>query len=106
MKKVIIVMACLLMAGHFAVSNAQDYTRQGKQYSAVKKTSDKKEVNTGFTWKDSKGNVYDIYITDSNACYIKKISAKTGNEYRQYMTKEISAEIAKEMGRHTKTEKK
>lgn len=105
MKKIIIIMACLLMAGHFAFSNAQDYTRQGKQYSAVKKL-DKKEVNTGFTWKDSKGNVYDIYITDNNACYIKKISAKTGNEYRQYMTKEISAEIAKEMGRQNKTEKK
>lgn len=106
MKKIILVMACLIMAGHFLLTEAQDYTRQGKQYSAVKKTSDKKEVNTGFTWKDSKGNVYDIYITDNNACYIKKISSKTGNEYRQYLAKEISAEIAKEMGRQTNTEKK
>lgn len=106
MKKAILTIACLMMTGYFVSAYSQDYTRSGKQYSAVKKSTEKTEINTGFTWKDTKGNVYDIYITDSNSCYIKKVSAKTGNTYKQYLSKEISAEIAKELGRKSKEEKK
>ena len=59
----------------------------------------RKDEKTGFTWKDSKGVVYDIYISSKNSCYILKTSKKTGKQYRQYLPKEVSQQIASELGR-------
>ena len=97
MKKVFLLIAlCLLSSTAFS----QNYTRNGKEFSSTATTRVASEgEKTGFTWKDSKGNVYDIYITKNNSCYINKVSSKTGKPYRQYLSKEISAEITKELGR-------
>ena len=77
---------------------AQDYTRQGKEFVAAQKSSSSTDVKSGYTYKDSKGKTYDIYVSKSGACYIKRTSSKTGKEYKSYLSKEISAEICKELG--------
>ena len=97
MKKLIISLAILTAC--FTLS-AQNYTRSGNEYTAVSsERSQFEDTKTGYTWKDKQGNVYDIYITKRNACYIWKTSKKTGNQYKYYLPKEVAAEIAKELGR-------
>ena len=82
----------------FVPAHAQDYTRQGKTFVATQKSSESTDVKSGYTYKDSRGKTYDIYISKSGACYIKRTSSKTGKEYKSYLSKEISAEICKELG--------
>lgn len=92
------MVAALLMGA--AISFAQDYQRNGKEFSPVKKertASASEDVKTGYTWKDSKGNVYDIYMSKKGACYIVRTSQKTGNKYKSYLPKNISEEIRNEL---------
>jgi len=80
-------------------SMAQDIQRQGNTFVVTKSsTSANNAKKTPFTWQDSKGNKYPIYISKNGACFVKKVSKKTGKEYKQYLGKEISAQISKEMG--------
>ena len=97
MKRILIFLA--LMCAMVVCANAQDYTKSsdGKTYSAVKKTTVSSERETGFTWEDSKGNTYPIYMCKTGSCYIKKISKKSGNEYKQYLGEEISRDICKQL---------
>lgn len=97
MKKISIIIAAMLAFS--TVSYSQDVVRNGKTFEQTKKSSVKSDEKTGFTYKDSKDNVYDIYIGKSGACYINKISKKTGNEYKQYLGEEISKQICNELGR-------
>ena len=102
MKKIIII-AALLFAGLTASAQSvqKSYVREGKTFTSVSTRSISKAEpkSTGYTWKDSKGKVYDIYMSPTTgSCYVIRISQKTGKEYRQYLGKEISAEICKEMG--------
>ena len=94
--------AGIILAAFSFSANAQtpNYVRNGKEFSVVKSQAEKvPDEKTGYTWKDSKGNVYDIFITKNNACYTIRTSQKTGKEYRAYLPKEVAAEIAKELGR-------
>lgn len=95
--KRLILSAVLCIACITAFS--QSYTRNGKEFSPVKKerTSSSGGKKTGYTWKDSKGNVYDIYISDRGSCYIIKVSRKTGEEYKHYLPKDVQKEIRNEM---------
>lgn len=96
MKKTIILLGCLF----FGICGfAQQVVRNGKEFSTVKQEKTKSsDIPTGYTWKDSKGNTYDIYISKRGACYIIKTSKKTGKNYRQYLPKEISNQIAEDLG--------
>lgn len=96
MKRLIVTSIAMLLA---VSAFAQTYVRNGKEYSSVSKARSSSEGRkTGYTWKDSKGNVYDIYISDRGSCYIIRTSSKTGKQYKSYLSKEVSAEIAKELG--------
>ena len=64
--------------------------------SEINKTKSENTL-TKFTWEDSKGNKYPIYITKNGACYINRKSSKTGKEYKQYLPKEIKEQIQKEV---------
>ena len=101
MKKYLtVVVAGLLLATNFVY--AQNYKREGKQFEQVqteRKKSESKDVQTVYTWKDSKGNVYPIWLTSKGAVYVIRKSSKTGKEYKSYLSKEIAKEITKEMGR-------
>lgn len=85
---------CLLIALFSIVSYSQDIVKEGKTFKV--QTTQIKDIQTGYTWEDSKGNKYPIFISKKGACYIKKIS-KTGKEYKQYLPKEIQETINKEL---------
>ena len=51
---------------------------------------------TGFTWKDSKGDEYPVYIAHTGSCFVIKTS-KSGEDYRAYLGKEVSEQICKEL---------
>ena len=61
------------------------------------KTDKKLEFsNTGFTWKDSKGDEYPVYMAYKGSCFVIKTS-KSGEEYRAYLGEEASERINKEL---------
>lgn len=86
---------CLLIALFSIASYSQDVIKEGKTFKV--QTTQVKEIQTDYTWEDNKGNKYPIFISKKGACYIKKISLKTGKEYKQYLPKEIQETINKEL---------
>ena len=55
-----------------------------------------KFTKTSFTWKDSKGDEYPVYIAHTGSCFVIKTS-KSGEEYRAYLGEEVSEQINKEL---------
>ena len=51
---------------------------------------------TGFTWKDSKGDEYPVYIAHTGSCFVIRTS-KSGEDYRAYLGEEVSEQIRKEL---------
>lgn len=79
-------------------ANAQTYTRNGNTFTSAKSVKAKAEpVKTKFTWKDSKGKEYPVYISSKGSCFVIKVSTKTGKEYKNYLGPEISQQICKEL---------
>ncbi len=91
-----------ILAALFAATltaSAQTYTREGNTFTQVSATRTAADpVKTAYTWKDKDGNTYPIYQSPSGSCFVIRTSKKTGKERRQYLGKEISAQIAKETG--------
>ena len=98
MKRFIIILAMVLGVVANAQTPERTFEKEGTTYSSTKKSKSSSEKETGFTWEDSKGNTYPIYMGPSGACYIKRISNKTGNEYKQYLGEEVSADICAQLG--------
>ena len=89
----------LLVLAMGLVANAQTYTRSGNTFISSKGERVKAEpIKTKFTWKDSKGKEYPVYISSNGSCFVIKVSAKTGKEYKNYLGPEISQQICKELG--------
>lgn len=81
------------------IANAQSYSRSGNTFiSSTGERVKASDIKTKFTWKDSKGKEYPIYISKSGSCYVIKVSAKTNKEYKNYLGPEISQQICKELG--------
>lgn len=82
MKKFIMIISLF-----FALNaNAQQVRKEGNtfvQVSTPKKQGEEKKTN--YTYKDSKGNMYPIYLSPSGKAFIKRTSNKTGKEYKQYL---------------------
>lgn len=111
MKKFIIGIIIILTAlmGCQTVK-AQNYSREGKTFVSQKSNgaSTSNDVLTSYTWKDSKGNEYPIYLHKYTkgenegkwGAYVIRKSAKTGKKYKYYIPSgaEIANEIKKEMG--------
>lgn len=97
MKK-LFIMAAMLLA--FSVNNsstyAQNVKREGTTFVVSSSRSKSEPTKTKFTWKVN-GVEYPIYISSTGSCYIIKTSKKTGKEYKQYLPKEVCAEICKEL---------
>lgn len=88
----------LLVLAMGLAANAQTYTRSGNTFISSKGERVKAEpTKTKFTWKDSKGKEYPVYISTKGSCFVIKISAKTGKEYKNYLGHEISQQICKEL---------
>jgi Tfp pilus assembly protein PilX len=94
--KPFIIAAIVAMMMFFATASAfAEVTRTGNTFSVEQTTTQDKATN--YTWKDSKGKVYTVYVSSKGSCYVKKISAKTGKEYKYYLPKEVQATIKKEL---------
>ena len=94
MKKIIIA-AIMLFSLNVGVQ-AQSVVKSGNNFTQVSNNkggkSSGKETKTKYTYTDSKGNVYPIYLSSTGKAFIKKVSKKTGKEYRQYLP-EIGKQI-------------
>lgn len=76
MKKVMFILMMLLMSGYMY---SQEVTKNGTEFTQVSKRGEAgKETKTQYTYKDSKGNVYPVYLSASGKAFIKRISQKTG----------------------------
>lgn len=94
MKKLIF---CLFMALLSYTSYAQ-VAREGNTFKSITTQTTKSEgQQTKYTWEDKKGNKYLIYITKNGAVYINRKSAKTGKNYKQYLSKEVKEQVQKEL---------
>lgn len=93
MKKFIIAALMLLSLG-VNNSSAQEVQRKGNNFVQVstKKTKGGKETKTQYTYTDSKGKTYPVYLSGTGKAFIKKVSQKTGKEYKQYLP-EIGKQI-------------
>ena len=89
-----------MMLAFGLVSNAQSVTRQGNTFTQVSnKKSAGKETKTEYVFKDSKGIEYPVYLSSTGKVFIKKVSKKTGKEYKQYVPeigKQINPEAYKD----------
>ena len=97
----------LLVLAMGLVANAQTYTRSGNTFTSTKSVKAKAEpVKTKFTWKDSKGKEYPVFISAKGSCFVIKTSSKTGKEYKNYLGSEISQQICKELSVEYKGKRK
>ncbi len=55
-----------------------------------------KFTKTGFTWKDSKGDEFPVYIAHTDSCFIIRTS-KSGENYMAYLGEEVSEQIYNEL---------
>jgi hypothetical protein len=88
----------LVMMFTFSITNAQSYTRKGDSFTQVSTKTSNDAIKTKFTWTDSKGKSYPIFVTNTGRCYINKVSSKTGKEYKYYLKEDIAREVCKELG--------
>lgn len=95
MKHLIIILALLL--GSF--TGYAEVTREGDIFKVEKTATTSSDTQTKYTWQDKEGNKYPIFITKKGACYVKRVSKKTGKEYKYYLPKDIQETIKKELNR-------
>ena len=85
----------LLVVLSMSVASYADVVKEGNVY--VKKTTAVKEKETGIYYQDKDGIRYIIYMSPKGSLYIKKISKKTGKEYKYYLPKDIQETIKREL---------
>ena len=104
-RRLLTLMLLVLVMG--LAANAQTYTRSGNTFISSKGERVKVEpVKTKFTWKDSKGNEYPVYISSKGSCFVIKGKDKNGKDKKTYLGPEISQQICKELGVEYKGRKK
>lgn len=86
----------LLVALSMSVASYAGVVRHGNTF-LVETTSVNQDTKTQFTWQDKDGNIYPIYISKKGACYVIKVSKKTGKEYKYYLPKDVQETIRKEL---------
>lgn len=86
----------LLVALSMSVASYAGVVRHGNTF-LVETASVNQDTQTQFTWQDKDGNIYPIYITKKCACYVIKVSRKTGKEYKYYLPKDVQEAIRKEL---------
>lgn len=91
MKKLFIA-AIMLLSMNMGIC-AQSVTRQGNTFTQVSnQRTAGKETKTQYVYKDSKGKEYPVWLSSTGKAFIKKVSGKTGKEYKQYVP-EIGKQI-------------
>lgn len=86
----------LFIALFSITSYSQDVIKEGKTFK-IQTTQQVKDTQIDYTWEDTKGNKYPIFVSKKGAYYVKRISVKTKKEYKQYLPKEVQEAINKEL---------
>ena len=107
-KKIVgISVSCLVLCSLYYVFHATNVSRADSAYesrtedSVFQNATSEDKMNQGytktdFTWKDSNGDEYPIYMAHTGSCFIVKTS-KSGENYRTYLGEEVSEQINKEL---------
>ena len=85
----------LLVMLTLSISSYAGVVKEGNVY--VQKTTTVKGKETGVYYQDKDGIRYIIYVSPKGSLYIKKISKKTGREYKYYLPKDIQETIKREL---------
>jgi len=64
---------------------AQQVQQKGNNFTQVAKTTKSKEVKTAYTFTDSKGKTYPVWLSSTGKAFVKKVSKKSGKEYKLYL---------------------
>ena len=96
----------LLVLAIGLAANAQTYTRSGNTFISSTGEHKAEPTKTKFTWKDSKGNEYPVYISSKGSCFVIKGKDKNGKDKKTYLGPEISEQICKELGIEYKGKRK
>lgn len=86
-----LILAAMLLCLSMNNSIAQTVERKGNNFTQVSNKKSSKETKTEYTFTDSKGKVYPIYLSSTGKAFIKKTNKK-GEEYKKYMP-EIGKQI-------------
>lgn len=96
MKKFIIATIMLFAFGIQSI-HSQSYKLNGTTFTQVSNSNKGgKAIQTKYTWEDSKGNKYPIFLSSTGRAFVNKMSGKTGNEYKYYLDNEIGRKLSKE----------
>ena len=96
---ILIVLLSFISCTKVQANDNDNVRREGNTFVQVSsRGSNAEPVKTPYQWKDSKGNVYDVYMSSTGSCFVNKISSKTGKTYKYYLGPEISQEICNELG--------
>lgn len=90
------LMLGLILTASVQMMNAE-VVLEGTTFVTTSATS-VKPVETGYTWKDSKGVEYPIYLSANGRAYVMKVSGKTSKEYKYYLGEDISRQICAKIG--------
>ena len=102
MTKIFLFLATIVLMLGCCVSNARaqkNVTLKGKTFIVQKDSSENQGTPTGYEYRASDGTVYPVYLSSTGKAYIKKVSKKTGKEYKQYVPeigKQINPEAYKD----------
>ena len=98
-----ILISCIVLCSLYYMFHATNVSLTGlaPEDSVFQNDTSEDRLNrdytkTGFTWKDSKGDEYPVYIAHTGSCFVIKTS-KSGEEYRAYLGEEASEQINKEL---------
>ena len=101
MKKIIfsVLFAMLVCVG---MAQNVDVKRNGKNFTATKTVSSgsakSSSTKTDFTYTDTDGKTYEVYLSKNGRAFIKRVSGKTGNTYNKYLPEQVSRDVCKELG--------
>ena len=85
-----LIIGSILAIASIAVCNAQEFNAPSRHKAAFTDTT------TTYTYRMT-DKVYKVYKSRNNAFYIWKVSKRSGKLYKNYLPKEIQAQIKKEL---------
>ena len=86
-----VILCCVLSTKAFS----QEVKRDGNNFIVERVLQQQSDMQTSYTFT-VKDTAYPIWITKNGRCYIVRTS-KNGNQYKQYLTKDICLIICKEL---------
>lgn len=96
MKTFLTILALTIAITFVQPVQANEVKREGNNFTVEQTIQQSSDVQTKYTFT-IKDNVYPIWITKNGRCYIVRTS-KNGNQYKQYLNKDICLQICQELG--------